>query len=115
MKVRMIRLIQNSQEYGTGDDHMVSVVTFSVKDERGKEYIGTCLLKQTVGAPLEHPLEVQAPIGYAGPELGPNLRKAVDHYYRSLVGPGASGISFSGPGSITMINNTFEMPREYEI
>jgi hypothetical protein len=106
--VTLRKLIQDSQDYGSNDEHMVSRVFFDlVLDE--KKYEGLYVdVKQPVGSSFESaPLEVSSPVNYKGPFNHEAFRGIVERYYRSLVGAGGSGIRISGGSNIRMRDNMF--------
>ena len=117
-RVTFHKLIQDSQDYGSDDEHMVSRVFFSLEVE-GKRYNDLYVhIKQPVGSNFEKaPLEVSQPYGYSGPFNHQAFQKAVEAYYRSLVGASGSGIRMQGGGDIRMRNNTFirETQVEFDI
>lgn len=102
------RLIQDSQDYGSNDEHMVSRVFFEMEIE-GKKYADLYAdIKQPVGGSFEtSPLEVSSPPNYKGPFNYEAFRAIVERYYRGLVGATGSGIRISGGSNIRMRNNTF--------
>ncbi len=102
------KLIQDSQDYGSNDDHMVSRVFFDVEVE-GKKYSDLYAdIKQPIGGSFEtSPLEVSSPRSYKGPFNYEAFRDIVEQYYRGLVGATGSGIRISGGSNIRMYNNTF--------
>ena len=107
--VKFSHMIQDSQDYGSNDEHMVSHVFFdlTVGDKR---YPGVhAIVKQTVGASFESdPLEVSPPVGYKGPMNFDAFRKAVERYCRSSVGSTASGMRSSGGAkNIRLRDNRF--------
>ncbi len=113
--------IQDSQDFGSDDEHMVSRLFFSLEVE-GRRYDGLYIdVKQTVGSIYETgPLEVSAPRGtsYIGPFNHGACRAAAEKYYRSFVGSSGSGIrTSSGTQNIRMRNNTFakEETVEFEV
>jgi len=112
-KIKLRRLVQDSQEYGSDDEHMVSRVFFDVEIE-GKKYQGLhCDVKQIVGSSFESaPLEVSAPAGYKGPFNHQAFQKIIENYYHSLVGSQGRGIRIGGGSNIRMQNNTFVQPSE---
>ncbi|MDD5700964.1 MAG: hypothetical protein PHU23_02840 [Dehalococcoidales bacterium] len=107
-KVTFQKLIQDSQEYGSNDEHMVSRVFFDL-EFGGKVYKNLYInIKQTVGGSFEsEPLEIGNAEGYEGPFNYKDFRDGVEKYYRSLVGSKGSGIHISGGSNIRMQNNTF--------
>ena len=107
-KVTFRKCLQDSQDYGSDDEHMVSRVFFDLTIN-GEEY-GDCYadIKQTVGSSFETGvLEVSRPQGYSGPFNFAEFRKAAEAYYRSLVGARGGGIRIQGGGNIRMHNNLF--------
>jgi hypothetical protein len=85
--IKLQRLVQDSQEYGSDDEHMVSRVFFDLEID-GKKYQGLhCDVKQIVGSSFETaPLEVSALAGYKGPFNHQAFQQVIERYYRSLVG-----------------------------
>jgi hypothetical protein len=107
-KVIFHKLIQDSQDYGSNDDHMVSRVFFSVHvgDEVQRDVFAD--IKQTVGSDVETArLEVSRPHGYTGAWDHDAFAKAAERYFRACVGSLGSGIRTAGGGNIRMRNNTF--------
>lgn len=111
--IRFRECIQDSQDFGSDDEHMVSRVFLDLEAD-DRSYPGlTVDIKQTVGSLYEEgPLEVAPPRGYDGSLNYAPFRQAVEAYYRSLVGSSGSGIRI-GPGSsnIRMRNNRFASAR----
>lgn len=102
------KLIQDSQDYGSNDEHMVSRVFFDMEVD-GKKFTDLYAdVKQLVGGSFEtSSLEVSNPSNYKGPFNHLAFRVIVEEYYRSLVGATGSGIRISGGSTIRMRNNTF--------
>jgi len=107
--VKFTRLIQDSQDYGSDDEHMVSRVFFDLTFGDKKYENLSVDIKQQVGSSFEtSPLEISSPIGYNGPFNHQEFQNAVEKYYRSLVGSVGFGIHISGGSTnIRMRNNTF--------
>jgi hypothetical protein len=112
-KIKLQRLVQDSQEYGSDDEHMVSRVFFDLEID-GTKYQGLhCNVKQTVGSSFETaPLEVSAPTGYKGPFNHQAFQQIIEQYYRGLVGSQGRGIGITSGSNIRMQNNTFVQPSE---
>ncbi len=106
--ITLHKLIQDSQDYGSDDEHMVSRVFFDLTID-GKKYEGLYAdVKQPVGGSFESSaLEVSSPANYKGPFNHEAFRGIVEQYYRGLVGASGSGIHISGGSNIRMRNNTF--------
>jgi len=80
------RIMINSQKLGS-DEHMVSIMTFTltIGDESFEKLM--VVVKQTVGSDFNTaPLEVSAPIGYEGAINFNAFRDEVENYYRERVG-----------------------------
>ncbi len=107
-KVVFRECLQNSQEYGSNDEHMVSRIFFDY-EIAGKMHEGVYVdVKQTVGSSFDtSPLEVGSPVGYSGPLNYIAFRDGVERYYRGLVGAQGSGIHVTGGSNIRMQNNRF--------
>jgi hypothetical protein len=107
-KITLQKLIQDSQDYGSNDEHMISRVFFDFELE-GQKYEGLYAdIKQTVGSSFENaPLEVSKPMNYKGPFNLEAFHNIVEQYYRSLVGQSGSAIHITGGTNFRMRNNTF--------
>lgn len=107
-KVIFKKCVQDSQEYGSDDEHMISRVFFDFNID-GQDYNDLYVdIKQTVGSNYEHsPLEIGRPSNYKGPLNYGAFRDAVEVYFRSLVGSKGSGIHITGGSNIRMRNNKF--------
>ncbi len=107
-KIYLQQLVQDSQEYGSNDEYMVSRVFFDLEID-GKKHQGLhCDVKQIVGSSFEtSPLEVSKPIGYKGAFNHEAFQKIIERYYRGVVGSQGRGIRIAGGSNIRMHNNTF--------
>jgi len=110
--VHFHQCIQDSQDYGSDDENMVSRV-FLTLEAGGKTYPNVMVdIKQTVGAKFESsPLEVGPPKGYNGSYNYAAFRQLVERYYRGLVGSKGHGIRIDGGSDIRMRNTTFVQPQ----
>jgi len=108
-KVTFDRCVQDSQEYGSDDEHMVSRV-FLTLEVGGRQFEGLEVdIKQAAGSSFETgTIEVGPLRGYNGPFNYTAFRDEVETYYRELVGAKGKGIQM-GPGTSNarMRNNTF--------
>ena len=112
-KIQLQRLVQDSQEYGSNDEHMMSRVFFDLEIDGTLHQNLYCDVKQMVGSSFEtEPLEVSRPVGYNGAFNHDAFRNLIEQYYRSLVGLQGRGIRITGGGNIRMQNNTFVQPCE---
>ena len=108
------RCIQDSQEYGSDDEHMISRVFFTL--EIGDRRIDLHAdIKQAVGSSYETGLiEVGMPEGHRGPFNYEVFRDVAERYYRSLVGSGAGSINIQGGTNIRMEHNIFDIEMSVE-
>jgi hypothetical protein len=114
VKVTFRECIQDSQEYGSTDEHMVSRVWIDIAVDGKNQGEFVADLKQTVGSDFETgPIEVSRPIEvstqkpYRGPFDQNRFAEEAAGYFRGLVGSGASGIRIGGGSNIRMRNNRF--------
>ncbi len=106
-RISFYKCIQDSQDYGSDDEHMISRVFF-ILDIGTKKFDLHADIKQAVGSSYETgPIEVGLPKGYKGSFNYEAFRDAAEKYYRSLVGSAAKGINIQGGTNIRMRNNTF--------
>ena len=110
------KCIQDSQDYGSDDEHMISRVFFTI-EIGGQQFRDLHAdIKQAVGGNFEDdPIEVGRPQGYRGAINYEQFRQEVERYYRGLVGAQGSGIRISGASNIRMRNNTFIREKSVEI
>lgn len=115
------KCIQDSRDYGSDDEHMVSRMFFTI-EVGGRRYDGLHVdVKQTVGPSYEDgPIEVNAPkgAGYKGPFNHEAFRAAAEKYYRGLVGSTSKGIRIGGGAkNIRMRKHTFQKQEivEFEV
>lgn len=108
-RVTFKTLIQDSQDFGSDNDHMISRVFFDL-EVGGRRYDDLHVdLKQIVGSSIESdPIEVGRVIGYSGPMNYEMFRDEAEKYFRSLIGSSGAGIHIQGASNIRMRNNTFE-------
>lgn len=106
--ITLHKLIQDSQDYGSDDEHMISRVFFDL-EINGVKYEGLHAdVKQPVGSLIETtPLEISRPANYTGAFNYEAFQAIVERYFRSLIGSSGSGIHITGGGNIRMRNNTF--------
>ena len=116
--ITLNKLIQDSQDYGSDDEHMISRLFFSIEVDGSKTNDVYVDIKQSVGSDFEtSPLEVSKPKNYKGPFNYEAFQIIAENYYRSLVGGHGSGIHVSGDGNIRMRDNTFikEIITEFQV
>jgi hypothetical protein len=127
IKIAFHKCVQDSQEYGSNDEYMVSRVFFSIevtKVENNKTKVEEykdlyANLKQVVGGEFEkNPIEVSPPYEspgkpYSGVMNYEAFRNAAETYFRGLVGTRGSGIHIEGASNIRMYDNVFV--KEYSV
>ena len=114
--IRFRRCVQDSQEYGSTDEYMVSRLFFDI--EAAGKVIGSAHadLKQSVGDDFERgAIEVGRPQGYDGPWNHGSFSDAAVTYFRGLVGSSGKGIRIEGSTDIRMRDNVFAFEREFPI
>jgi hypothetical protein len=117
VKLTFHECVQDSQDYGSNDEHMVSRVFFTLEVD-GKTVEGLHVdIKQSAGANYETgPIEVTPPHGahYRGPFNYAAFRDEVEKYYRGLVGAQGGGIRIVGSTNVRMRNNRFMVSKTVE-
>ena len=114
MRVNFASCVQDSRDYGSDDQYVVSRVFFSIWCG-GQRYTGLYSdIKHPVDADIEtNLLEITLPHGYDGPISSAAFRRSVGQYYRSLIGRGVLGARI-GESCTRMCDNTFLVPRSFE-
>ncbi len=113
LELKFSKIIQDSQVYGSNNEHMISRIFFSVD---GKEY--ECNVRQPYGENFSFendPIEVEAPEGLKKIINYGQFRDAVENYFRMAVGSNARGINIQGGTNIRMTNNSFSFPHKATI
>ena len=110
IRVTFQKCLQDSQELGSTDEHMVSRLFFNL-EVNGRAFTGFhCNVKQIVGAQYESdsPLEIGLPAGtsYRGPFNYEAFRAEAERYYREAFGSQGQAIRIApGARNIRMWNN----------
>lgn len=107
------KCIQDSQDYGSDNEHMISRIFFEVD---GTEY--ECNVRQPYGESFsfdEDPIEVEAPKDLQNRINYGQFRDEVEKYYKHLVGSSGSMINIQGGTNIRMQNNIYETEYRTEI
>ncbi len=111
--VRFHRCMQDSQEYGSDDQHMVSRVFFTLEVDGRRQGDFHADVKQLVGGGFETgALEVGPPVGYEGLFNQEEFSRATETYFRSLVGSSGSGIRIQGGSRVRIGVNVHVLERE---
>jgi len=117
MKARVTfqKCIQDSQDFGSDDEHMISRVFLTLEAGDSKQDL-VVDVKQIVGSRFEDaPLEVSSPKGYKGPLNYTILQKEVEEYYRESFGSRGHAIRIGAGANIRMRNNTVIRQKIVEI
>ncbi|MBZ5552634.1 MAG: hypothetical protein LAO21_07940 [Acidobacteriia bacterium] len=107
-KVMFHKCIQDSVDYGSDDEHMVSAVFFDLETNGQVHPDLSVEIRQMVGG---GPMDVGDPKGYAGPINRTAFRQAVEAYFRELIGPEGSEDAQGG----RLQNNIFLEDKVVEI
>jgi hypothetical protein len=110
------RLLQNSQDLGSNDEHMISQVFFSLEVDGKAKGEFSATLKQTVGSEFnDADIEVGSPDGYDGDFDHGGFSHVARQYFTSLIGQHGRGMLIEGkPNNIVMRNNQFAREAEYK-
>ena len=108
VRINVQRCIQDSQELGSTDKHMVSRVFFSIEVDGVSEGDDYCEIKQTVGSTYSpETLEVSRPYKYRGPYDHRAFSDEIARYFSTLVNSSGAVISVGNPQPIRMMHNIF--------
>ena len=116
-RIRLLfrKCIQDSQEFGSNDEHMMSRVFFLIEVDGAVQGEFFATIQQTVGTSyaegpinqVEAPRSIEEGRKYTGPLDYGEYRAEVESYFRKCV---AQGIRFSGGGKNTrMFHNGFHL------
>jgi hypothetical protein len=101
-------LIQDSQDYGSDDEYMVSRVFFDLEFEGETHRLLYANIKQAVGSSFEtSPLEISGPVNYKGPFNMLAFQAAAEGYYRDLFGSQGRAVRTSGASRLRMRNCSY--------
>jgi len=105
VRVKLKRCIQNSQEAGSDDSHMISRVFYEMVMNGNKQGSFYSDITQPVGSEyVVEDLEVTAPNGYKGAFDQARFAKGIRNYYQRI----------AGSKSPTMKNSTIVLEAEFE-
>jgi hypothetical protein len=107
--------VQDSEEYGSNDDYMVSRVFFTLAVDG--EVVGdfSADLKQVAGGDVERgDIQVSRPSGYDGPFDAQKFSDAIRDYFLGLVKHHRRAIQIAGVGYVRMHNNRFDVEQVFE-
>lgn len=108
-QITFYKCIQDSQEFGSDNEHVVSRVFFKVTvNEKTLEYF--CNIIQDYGSSFSYetdPLQVSNPFSQDIRINYEQFRSSVESYYRTCVGSTANGIRIEGSTNVRMQHNIF--------
>ncbi len=115
LKIKFTKCIQDSQIYGSTNEHMMSRIFMEVD---GKQY--TCDIRQPHGSNFSFendPIEVDPPANLQPLMNYEQFRNAVEEYYRNLFGKEGAFVKIAAMSAknIRMKNNTANSVKEVEI
>jgi hypothetical protein len=115
VRVNVKRCVQDSPEYGSTDEHMVSRVFYSIDVDgvpKGDYYSD---IKQVVGSAYSSAnMEVTPPHGYRGPYDHNIFSNEVARYFCKLVSSRGAMFSLGGATNVRMRNNTSVIPYHFQ-
>jgi hypothetical protein len=113
-KVTFHRCMQDSQEFGSDNEYMVSRVFFTLEVDGERKGDFSANLKQVVGSDAQTgEIEVSQPNGYDGPFDHQGFSNSAREYFRGLVGPQGQGIHIAAGRNVRMYNNEFRKDTEF--
>lgn len=110
--IQFVQMRQETQDYGSPDEHMLAHLTFNVAVDGEPAGQHTARVRLSPGGEYEaDQLEVERPASYRGPMDYGQFRDAAAAYMKSKVGQ-SGGFIRMGPGvkNATMRNNTYTGP-----
>lgn len=112
---RFYHLIQDSEQQGGDDEHLIFRVAFSLAldgKELGDRFYAN--IKQTVGSNIQdYILEVSEPGGYSGAWDHMAFTREAERYFRALVSPQGRAIRLPADKHGTMTSNFFQYEMEF--
>jgi hypothetical protein len=103
-RVKFHKVLQNSQELGSDDEHMVSQVFFTLEVDGESVGEHTATLKQTVGSDFDEAnIEVGPPSNYEGTFDHEGFSTVARQYFNNNIGAYGRGMRIEGqPRNIAM-------------
>lgn len=115
VRINVKKCIQDSQEYGSTDEHMISRVFFDVEVDGVQKGDDFCDIKQIVGSSYSSGnMEVSPPSKYRGPYDHQVFSGEIAGYYCKLVNPSGSILSLGDAQNVRMKNHVFHAPHRFE-
>lgn len=108
-QITFYKCVQDSQEFGSDNEHAVSRVFFTVT-VNGKALEYFCNIIQDYGSSFSYetdPLQVSNPFSKDTRINYEQFRSSAESYYRTCVGSNANGIRIVGATNVRMQHNTF--------
>jgi hypothetical protein len=115
VRIDIDRCVQDSQDYGSDDEHMVSRVFFKITVDGQAKADSHCNLKQLVGDSYESgEIEVGGPAGYSGAFDQQRFAREMTAYFRGLIGSSGGVINLAGSHYIRMKNITVRKRHSFQ-
>jgi hypothetical protein len=115
VRINVQKCVQDSQEYGSTDEHMVSRVFYSIDVDGASKGNYYSDIKQVVGSAYSSGnMEVSRPHEYRGPYDHNVFSDEVAGYFCKLVSSSGAMISLGGATNVRMRNNTFVVPYHFQ-
>jgi hypothetical protein len=113
-ELEIYQCIQDSQEYGSDNDHMVSRIFFTLDGIKH-----ACNIRQEYGSKSSLSalqVEVEIPAELSGKINKAEFQEAVQFYYNRLIGSGGSGIYLGEDvTNVRMMDNIFHSKMNFRI
>jgi hypothetical protein len=115
VRINISHCIQDSQEYGSTDEHMVSRVFHRITVDGVPKGDSHCDIKQIVGATYSsEDMEVGLPYNHQGPFNHQVYTDEIKGYFSRLVNSSGATISLGKAQKVRMRNNRFDIPYQFE-
>jgi hypothetical protein len=115
LSINFKKCVQDSQEYGSTDEHMVSRVFFSIDVDGVPKGDYFSDIKQIVGSAYSSGnMEVSRPHDYRGPYDHEQFSNEVAGYFCKFVNSSGAMISLGNATNVRMMNNTFTFPYQFQ-
>ena len=113
VKVTFSKLIQDSEDFGSNDELIVSRIYFSVEpEETAPENAYVDVFQPASASSRSANPRLSEVVGYSGVFDTPTFKTAVMDYYRSLVGNEGPGIRIATGGFLRLRNKSAEKTKE---
>ncbi len=115
-KIVFREILQDSQDIGGDDEHMVSVILFNLELEDRTLKDLRSSIKQTIGTNYaKAPLEVEYPPAIVGIVPYDVFRLHAEQYYRDSFGATGRAVNTDSGGHVIMQNNIIQMNKKVAV